>query len=216
MRLPITIYLNQKIVFDLLAVIEDGFSEMKKIETNQSSAKSIDGGAQAELGYSNLFNFLGINMKGNIQKSSSSGNEQLVAEEKIHTPTSLFAKLLSYLEENNLIKYEMFDIICDINLEEQFKAILPVDLNYFFNKNMSDIIDGEFSIVGKVIRFVSSEEDEPINLLRNSSFSLFKRNVIDTLFNTMNSSMDGQMDIDNFELSITKPAILVNPIAIYT
>lgn len=287
MRLPITSYLNQKVVFDLLAVIEDGFSEMKKIETNQRDIKSLDGGVQAELGYSNIFNLIGINLKGNIQKNKSSEDGKIVSEEKIHTPTSLFSKLLTYLEENNmihenvdissysqlkhgdfvsfsgklkqsplysllcsfeslgvlmlrmetqkskkdntqdvlkqikalrdsLIKDDMFDIICEIDASERFRAILPVNINYFFNKNMSDIIDGEFTIVGKVVRIVTDEDDEPINLLRNSSFSLFKRNMIDVLFSNMNSSMDEKMDIENLELSIQKPVILVIPIAIYT
>ena len=35
-KLTIPIYLNTKIVFDMLATIEDGFSEVKNIQTSKS------------------------------------------------------------------------------------------------------------------------------------------------------------------------------------
>lgn len=35
-KLTIPIYLNTKVVFDMLATIEDGFSEMRNIQTSKS------------------------------------------------------------------------------------------------------------------------------------------------------------------------------------
>lgn len=100
----ITVYLNQKIVFDLLAIRENGFAEMYSIqhkETNQTgSNKSID----AEIGTSNVFSFLGVKIGGGTKRDSSKQDDETIFEERIHTPTSLFSRLLMYLTNDGLVK----------------------------------------------------------------------------------------------------------------
>lgn len=58
-NLCIPIYLNDKIVFDLLAIIEDGFSKVSEITTSSVKEKNING--QVDSGVSStgiLSNFL--------------------------------------------------------------------------------------------------------------------------------------------------------------
>lgn len=105
MKLPITSYLNQKIVFDLLAVIEDGFSQVRKLESTQDQAKKTSISGEGELGLSNVFSLLGVNLKATAGREKSKSDSSKTSEERIHTPTSLFAKLLSYLDENQLVTY---------------------------------------------------------------------------------------------------------------
>lgn len=71
-RLTIPIYLNTKIVFDLLATIEDGFSEVKNVQTSKSKTRDED--VEANIGTNNLFAFLNVGVKGN-HKASSNSNE---------------------------------------------------------------------------------------------------------------------------------------------
>lgn len=47
--LCIPIYLNEKIVFDLLAIMEDGFSKVSELTTLQCKEKSIAGEAGSEI-----------------------------------------------------------------------------------------------------------------------------------------------------------------------
>lgn len=283
---PVTTYLNQNVVFDLLAVIEDGFSQVTNLNVSNTDGKTTNSSLNGEAG----FGLYGIKTKikaaMGIEKNSS--EEKSSSEEKIHTPTSLFAKLLSYLEENQLIhdieekvdldnlmpgsfvrfnsKLEKnplisllesmeqimvlamtfqptqksnkkdgnqeilkqvksmrnslvennnMDLICTINEMETLKAVLPVYLNYFIHKNTNEIIDGNYTVFGKVVKVVSTDQDE-INLFRNTAFKLFPQQVLDNLFQSMNTESNGQFEFPNIASKITTPAILVIPIAIYS
>lgn len=64
-KLTIPIYLNTKIVFDMLATIEDGFSEVKNIQTSKSKNREED--AEANIGMSNLFALFSVGLKGNLE-----------------------------------------------------------------------------------------------------------------------------------------------------
>jgi hypothetical protein len=101
-KLNIPIYLNQKIVFDMLATIEDGFSQFSTIQTSSEKSSASGGEASAEIGFSNVFALLGINFKGGLKKEDDSKGSETVSQQKVHTPVSLFQKLRDYLDEENL------------------------------------------------------------------------------------------------------------------
>ena len=101
--LPITLYLNQRVAFDILAVIEDGFSHFTTVQTTISgeSAKATSG--EVKLGASNVFALLGIQLSSSRhagQKHSESATEQ-----KVHTPSSLFARLRRDLHRRKLVRF---------------------------------------------------------------------------------------------------------------
>lgn len=58
-------------------------------------------------------------------------------------------------------------------------------------------------------------QDE-INLFRNTAFKLFPQQVLDNLFQSMNTESNGQFEFPNIASRSTTPAILVIPIAIYS
>lgn len=283
---PLTTYLNQNAVFDLLAVIEDGFSQVTNLNISNTEGKSTNSNVDGEAG----FGMYGIKTKikaaMGIEKSTT--EEKTSSEERVHTPTSLFAKLFSYLEENDLImevnntsdleklshgsfvrfesklernplisllesfeqmmvvamtfqspqktgkknneqeilkqiksmknsliENDSFDLICTINKNESLKAVLPVYLNYFIHKNTNEIIDGNYTVFGKVVKIVSDDADD-INLFRNTGFKLFQQEALDTMLDSMNNGTDKQLEIPNINSRISSPAILVIPIAIYS
>lgn len=102
-KLTIPIYLNTKIVFDMLATIEDGFSEVKNVQTSRN--KNRDEDVEANIGTNNLFAFLNVGVRGNHKTSSN--NREVVAEERTHTPVSLFQNLKVQLEEAKLINRDI-------------------------------------------------------------------------------------------------------------
>src|SRR5215207_6866227 len=101
--LCVPIYLNQKIVFDLLAMLEDGFSELSTINTSTSESDAQKSGYGGSVGASNIFAFLGVSLKGERSKEKGSTEQQEATAERIHTPNSLFFKLRSLLKDNELI-----------------------------------------------------------------------------------------------------------------
>ncbi|KYD24777.1 hypothetical protein DER53_11470 [Parageobacillus toebii NBRC 107807] len=287
--LPITIYLNQKIVFDLLAVIDDGFSQVTKLNISNQEGKKNGVDGSAEIGISNAFGLFGVKSKINARKEKTQTESTSKSEEKVHTPTSLFVKLLSYLEEKNLVKdindkndlinlkpgefvrfnstleqnplvsllesleqmavmairlenkkknkaqsedqnilklikgvresltqHDMIDLISTIkNSHETIKAVLPVYINFFFNRSMNEIIDGNYTVVGKVAKVVLDQNDN-INLFRNTGFKLLKQHTLEKMFTSFNDQADEQLELPEIITRINEPALLVIPIAIYS
>ena len=102
-KLLITIYLNQKIVFDMLATLEDGFSQLSEITRTEKSNDDKETNLGGQVGISNVFAFLGINFNANRKSKTSEVDESIRTESKVHTPSSLFVKLLEKLSELNKI-----------------------------------------------------------------------------------------------------------------
>lgn len=92
----VVVYLNQSIVFDLLAIMEDGLAQVSSIRTSETTKGKIEGG----VGASNVFALLGITLKGG--RDSEAGRE--VTHERIHTPNSLFAKVRSKLRSDKMVQ----------------------------------------------------------------------------------------------------------------
>jgi hypothetical protein len=59
----VPIYLNQKIVFDVLAMLEDGFSQLSTVTTSASESEATKSGYSGSVGASNVFAFLGISLR---------------------------------------------------------------------------------------------------------------------------------------------------------
>lgn len=280
--LNVPIYLNQKIVFDLLASINNGFTQVTKLTTTENT----EGGVEAGLGNKNIFALLGVNLKGRINGEKSQEREQ----EKVHTPSSLFNLLKSQLFKEKVIKKiasqkdfdtitpgefveirgilninplidvvdniinlielanimddegngrsdrqkrsenkkiagqmkafrdslqsnGMVDMICNIKEEFSFAAVLPVYMDYFFNKNTNEIVDGEFRILGKVTKICDA--NDKISLLRNTSYTLLTENLLNDIFGAFNTGEDEGININGLHMNVNGPALLIIPIAIY-
>jgi|APEBP8051072266_1049373.scaffolds.fasta_scaffold00730_12 hypothetical protein len=106
--LTLPIYLNQKYVFDLLAIIEDGFSQVETIKTGRSKSDSQKQSFKGEVGLSNVFALLKVNFSGDKTNQANETDQQHSSKEKIHTPNSLFSKLRNYLHEKESITTNNF------------------------------------------------------------------------------------------------------------
>lgn len=297
-QLILPIYLNQKIVFDTLAILENGFSIIRSVQNASSNSDNISGNIDAKIGSSNIFALLGVSFDTKItgNKEVATNNESKINEERVHTPVSLFSSLLSSLENNNYITDigsandlinlktgsfvrfkgtlqknpfvaiiesfekmmsmallfdepsqkgkggnksqsqnnivlnqmkgmldnlnhgEMVDILCKINSTIPITAVLQTYIQYFNNKAMNEIVDGEFSVLGKVVKVCLSNESNPINLLRNTGLSLAKQEFMEQLLSSFYvCDQDNQMfNIARIDTKIADNSILVIPISIYT
>ena len=279
-KLTIPIYLNTKIVFDMLATIEDGFSEIKNVQISSEVGKET--AVSADIGSGNVFAWLNFgastNRKNNNQQSS------VITEQRTHTTVSLFQKLRSILEENKLIKGDsdtivegdfvelqrtlktnpLIDFLTNMQelmrlatvfdekggnkskarkmmenqkLNSQIEALINVlrvdgkmdiicktesknvvvntDANFFLNKSMSEITDGNYKILGKVTK-ICLENEEGISLLRNTAFSKLKIDKMKEFQELFNSAeLKPFFGNENVTSVIEGPAMMVIPIAIY-
>ena len=102
--LPIALYLNQRVTFDLLAVLEDGFTQMATLQTSSSNAETTGLEAGAQLGIANPFAFLRFSLVGKGKRDATTKSDEVITEQLVHTPTSLFARLRQQLMEQGLVK----------------------------------------------------------------------------------------------------------------
>ena len=103
------------------------------------------------------------------------------------------------------------DIICETS---NMKVILPTDENYFLNSNMSEVTDGNYKILGKVVQICKDFGE--ISLLRNTVFFFFlldKMKEFQDVFNDPALSLFvGEGGITT---SVQAPVIMIIPITIY-
>jgi len=102
--LSVPIYLNQQIVFDSIAVIEDGFSRLSTIKTSTSESETDKLSLGGSIGASNVFALLGVSLSSEKGREVDSQEQTEKTQARVHTPTSLFAKLRLNLKERDLLK----------------------------------------------------------------------------------------------------------------
>lgn len=122
-------YLNQRLTFDLLATIEDGFAHLTTVESLSQRFNSDTTSGQAGFTVGNVFAFLGISLDAKISGDSTDAesDDARTTEQLIHTPASLFARLRSILVAEGLVA-EIADSRGITNVEEgsfvEFRATL--------------------------------------------------------------------------------------------
>ena len=99
--LPIALYLNQQVTFDILAALEDGFSRFSTVQTTFSGEKSTEISGEAPVG-ANLTLF-GMKFGGRRSRQTGQAQSESTMEEIIHTPASLFARLRRDLRSRGLV-----------------------------------------------------------------------------------------------------------------
>lgn len=110
-RLIVPIYINEKIVLDMLAIMEDGFSMVSQVNYTEqkdgSSTQKIEAGASTSATF--MSKLLKIDLSGEVFHEGSSGENRNIMTEKIHTNVSLLSKFRSFLEEEKILKSD-FDM----------------------------------------------------------------------------------------------------------
>lgn len=104
-KLILPVYLNEKIIMDMLAIIEDGFSMVSEITSSSVATMSKDEKANASFSTSELLGkLLKIELDAGLEKKSGDEKSVNSKTEKIHTSTSLLSKFRSKLIELKLMK----------------------------------------------------------------------------------------------------------------
>lgn len=113
----IPFYLNQRIVYDTLAIINDGFTELYNVSNANNSSNMLEGTINAKLDTSgNPLTFMSTSIASELKSNRQNENGRKEEFKKVHTPTSLFSKIYRYLIKNKLIK-EINNIVDINNLE---------------------------------------------------------------------------------------------------
>jgi hypothetical protein len=290
-KLIVPVYLNQRLVFDLLAMLQGGISTVTAVTKTESSNSSSQEKAGAAFGLSQAFStLLKIDISGETSKSKKNGEESRVSEERVHTPASLFYQLRNIMLERNLLKLlspevspepgdivefeaslkrnpivETMDTLSEMmnmailfddkggqqkgakrnqeseyhkiqkqmmafsetlktgdtidltadNLSTSHAAVITLETGYLNDPMMSDLVDGKFRVLGKVIRSLDSS-NESISLIRKTALSKMPAPLLGKVFGQLATLGTEQgFGIPSLTLEIPGPAIQVLPVAIY-
>jgi hypothetical protein len=282
----VPVYLNQRIVFDLLAMLQDGITTVTKVSEstrNESSASNqLDGSFGLNKAFSSL---LSINLSGKRGHAKTDEIGTIRDEERVHTPASLFFKLRELLDERQLLKadgpdyipspgdliefsgalqrnpvIEAMDIMANVmgmvdvftdttsqkgrpkvkspkeenwQVKEQikkltedlksggtidltagilqcgFNAVITAEVASLNDPFMSDLVDGTFSVVGKVVRSVP-ENSGAINLMRKATMGRLAAKQLQEAFKQLETlKNEHDFDLPDMIWKIEGPVIQV-------
>jgi len=288
-ELIITVYLNQRVVFDLIAMLQDGMSTVTRISSSESNKDASTQRYGAAFGLSQaLSSLLKIDVSGDRSRVKEGSSDTQKNEERVHTPSSLFQKLRSILKAQNRIMvvdadYEpqsgdiiefsaslrrnplvqvmdtllqLFDMALAFSDQSQkiskktrpddftklksqiklfsemlkagdtidivsddlacgHKAVITLDEEYLSDPTMADLVDGQFKVVGKVIRAINDFQGS-VNLLRKGAVGAMNKQMLEEAFaHFTTAAVSASVDLPKIEWEIQGPVIQVVPIAIF-
>lgn len=187
-QLMVPIYINEKIVLDMLAIIEDGFSTVSQV--NYTEHKESDNSQKVEAGTSTsatiLSKLLKIDLKGELSHSGGSGEKESIVKEKVHTNVSLLSKFRAFLVEEKILK-PGFDIsnmkvgdFIEVEGELQKNPLINY-LDIFVDLfRMTDIFTEKPQLGGKTqAKAQKLQEDETLKQIRSFADELKHSGTID-------------------------------------
>lgn len=100
----VPVYLNQRLVFDLVAMLQGGIATVSRTETSESESMKTKSAISSKFGLADAFGSL-LNIKLSAEKAHDQADEAktTVSEERTHTPASLFVRLRSELLSRGLV-----------------------------------------------------------------------------------------------------------------
>ena len=102
-QLMVPVYINEKIVLDMLAIIEDGFSMVSQVNSSEQKESTSGQIGSVNATTSLLNKLLKIDLKGDISHTGNVGECENISKEKVHTNVSLLSKFRTTLESEKLL-----------------------------------------------------------------------------------------------------------------
>lgn len=92
--------------------------------------------------------------------------------------------------------------------------VLSAQEQYLQNDNISEILGGNFKVLGKVIK-VCKEKDQSISLVRKTTLDLLGENDLNKFISSFQIPDLQDINLPTAKVKIESPACIVIPIAIY-
>lgn len=187
-QLMIPVYINEKIVLDMLAIIEDGFSTVSQVSYTEhkenNNTQKLEAGTSTSATI--LSKLLKIDLKGELSHSGNHGENENTTKEKVHTNVSLLSKFRTFLVDKRILK-SGFDIesikIGDfIEIEGELQKNPLIDCMDIFVDvlRMADIFAEKPQLGGKAqARIQKQQEDETVKKIKSFANELKHSGTID-------------------------------------
>ena len=109
--LIIPVYLNQRIVFDLVAMLQKGIATVTRVAEDRTKSDKKADEIGASFGLNSAFaTLLRIDLSGKKETSAESASTTTSSEERVHTPSSLFFELRRMMIEKDILLQDTPDL----------------------------------------------------------------------------------------------------------
>ena len=152
-----------------------------------------------------------IEMMAAFEKNTGSADDE--EQESAIDRKGLLGQIKAMVEE--LRAGVVVDLVCSLVPCPNVRAVVPVYQDFFFNQTMSEVIDGEYRVLGKVTRVVRLDSEGDINLLRYTGFGFYHRHIIDGMFSRLGAPGESSIALGDMTTVISAPVLQVIPIAIF-
>lgn len=106
-HLLIPVYLNQRTVFDLLAMMQDGLSHITRLSSTEASREVSQGDVKSTFGLANaLSGLLRVDLSASAGRTVDGSELKTRSEDRVHTPASLLFKLRQMLVEKSAVSQD--------------------------------------------------------------------------------------------------------------
>lgn len=171
-KIVLPVYLDTKIVLDMLCIMDDGLSMVKSITTSDASSDKDAIRLDAKVGLKNVFSLLGFDasadVKGEINTDSS--NSKVQTYDKVYTMTSLFSKLRRKMYES-----DMLTLIKGKDDFEKIKAGDYVELKGDMEINpLIDLLDDSKELI-KILGVFSDESNSKKTKTNNENQTIISQ-----------------------------------------
>jgi hypothetical protein len=199
-----------------LVELFETFREMMSFGLQVESAESGQAQQQEELQQAldqlqGMFGDLGMGTPNAGDPGQPDSGQQLAESDPNFRIISAF--------ENALTKHGSLEVIGELLDVPGATAVVSTRLENFEGGDASQIIDGEFRVLGKIVRVLPSGSEGSINLLRKTPFGALKEEKFNELAETLNAQQEGEdempVELPDIRSKIEAPAILVLPMAIF-
>jgi len=151
--------------------------------------------------------FDGLNKNQRKRKEKEIKEEQKKSKKESETYKGLIENILTDIDSENFQTY-----IIEVDGFKGYKIVADLFKEYIRDRSGTELIYGEFKILGKVVRRIKN--DESFNLLRGSALGLNEEFILE-IGNSLISLEEQGFEIQNTFTRVEAPAIQVIPIAIY-
>jgi len=100
--------------------------------------------------------------------------------------------------------------------DPEVKIVVSLDRAFLRDSSMSDLIDGEYTVLGKVTRVLPEESEASINLLRKTSLGVVQGTVLDQMLGAFSNMQDNGITVPEVVTEVKGPALQIIPIAIFS
>jgi hypothetical protein len=141
-NLIIPVYLNQRIVFDMVAMLQGGIATVTKVSETSGQENAESREAKAAFGLSNAFSaLLKIDLSGSKKNDQHTTTGKTVGEERVHTPSSLFYTLRGLLKQQKILKEDVEGYTAKPGDIIEFKAQLTRNPTLELLNSFEDLMD---------------------------------------------------------------------------